>query len=68
MSNPASPFRIVIVDDESLARRGLQLRLKDIEGVEVIAECANGREALAVWQEQPFDLILMDCQRVHVHL
>ncbi len=62
MSNSASPFRIVIVDDESLARRGLQLRLKDIEGVEVIAECANGREALAAIAEHAPDLVLLDIQ------
>jgi two-component system, LytTR family, response regulator len=56
------PFRIIIVDDESLARRGLQLRLKEIEGVEVIAECANGREALAAIAEHAPDLVLLDIQ------
>jgi two-component system LytT family response regulator len=52
----------LIVDDESLARRGLKLRLAKLEGVDVIGECDNGRQALkAVVELQP-DLILLDIQ------
>ncbi len=56
------PFRIIIADDEALARRGLQLRLQEIEGVEVIAECVNGRETLAAIAEHSPDLVLLDIQ------
>ena len=38
-------LKVIIVDDEPLARRGLRLRLENLGGVEVIAECGNGREA-----------------------
>ncbi len=62
MSKQSAPFRIIMVDDESLARRGLKLRLKDIEGIEVIAECSNGREALAAIAEHTPDLVLLDIQ------
>ena len=58
----AEPFRILIVDDESLARRGLQIRLKEIEGVEVIGEAENAREALAAIAELSPDLVLLDIQ------
>ena len=56
------PIKVVIVDDEPLARRGLVLRLGQIDGVEIVAECSNGREALqAVVEHQP-DLLLLDIQ------
>ena len=55
-------IRVAIADDEPLARRGLVLRLGQIDGVEIVAECANGREALqAVVEHQP-DLLLLDIQ------
>ena len=56
------PIKVVIVDDEPLARRGLVLRLGQIDGVQIVAECSNGREALqAVVEHQP-DLLLLDIQ------
>ena len=36
------PLRVIVVDDESLARRGLRLRLDSIDNVEILAECSNG--------------------------
>lgn len=55
-------LRAIIVDDEHLARRGLALRLANIEGVEVVAECANGPSALEVIAEQSPDLVFLDIQ------
>lgn len=55
-------LRTVVVDDESLARRGLKLRLQALDGVEVIAECRNGREALVAVGEQAPDLLFLDIQ------
>jgi two-component system LytT family response regulator len=52
----------IIVDDESLARKGLNLRLAEIEGIEVIGECANGREALNSAVELRPDVIFLDIQ------
>lgn len=58
----AARIRAIVVDDEELARRGIQLRLRDYSDIEVIAECANGREALdAVARDQP-DLMFLDIQ------
>ena len=55
-------LKAIVVDDESLARRGLVLRLQEIPQVEVIAECANGREALRAIAERDPDLVLLDIQ------
>jgi two-component system LytT family response regulator len=55
-------IRAIIVDDEPLARRGLELRLRDAPDLEIVAQCANGREALdALTRLQP-DLMFLDIQ------
>ncbi|KZX58794.1 DNA-binding response regulator [Halioglobus sp. HI00S01] len=55
-------LRAIIVDDESLARRGLSLRLQQIPQVDVIAECANGAEALEAIAANSPDLVFLDIQ------
>lgn len=55
-------LRTLIVDDEALARRGLCLRLQGITDVEIVGECANGRQALKAIQELDPDLIFLDIQ------
>ena len=55
-------IKTIIVDDESLARRGLELRLADVKDVEIIAQCSNGREALEKITELEPDLVFMDIQ------
>ncbi len=52
----------IIVDDEPLARRGLRLRLAQLEDVEVLAECQSGREAIAAIRELTPDLVFLDIQ------
>ncbi len=55
-------IRTIIVDDESLARRGLKIRLQPVSDIEIIAECENGRQALAAIQEHQPDLVFLDIQ------
>jgi two-component system LytT family response regulator len=55
-------MRALIVDDEPLARRGLQVRLKDVPDVEVIGECSNGRAAVAAIAAEKPDLVFLDIQ------
>ncbi|MEJ2478383.1 MAG: hypothetical protein P8Y40_12980 [Desulfobacterales bacterium] len=43
---PRMTLRVLIVDDEPLARRGLLVRLKDLPDVSVVGECGNGRDAV----------------------
>ncbi len=52
----------LIVDDEALARRGLQLRLDKYEDVNVVGQCSNGREALTAIPELDPDLVFLDIQ------
>ena len=52
----------LIVDDESLARRGLAHRLKNISDIEIIGEACNGREALQLINEKKPDLVFLDIQ------
>jgi two-component system LytT family response regulator len=42
MSKPTA-ITTIIVDDEELARRGIELRLADHPDFKVIAHCSNGR-------------------------
>ena len=58
----ATTVRAIVVDDEALARRGLKVRLQAIDGVDVVAECRNGREALDAIAEQAPDLVFLDIQ------
>jgi two-component system LytT family response regulator len=55
-------IRAIIVDDEPLARRGLELRLRDAQDIEIARQCANGREALAAIAELHPDLMFLDIQ------
>jgi two-component system LytT family response regulator len=53
-------LRTIIVDDEPLARKLLRSYLKVLPGIEVLTECANGREAIAAVLEMEPDLMFLD--------
>ncbi len=55
-------IRVILVDDEPLALRGLKLRLQNYPEVEIIGECANGREAVKEIKAQSPDLVFLDIQ------
>jgi DNA-binding NarL/FixJ family response regulator len=55
-----SPTRILIADDHSMVRRGLRLVLDAEPDLEVVAEAANGSEALRLADEHPVDLAVLD--------
>jgi len=57
-----APIRTIIVDDEALSRRGLELRLEQAGGFDIVAQCANGREAIAAIATHLPDLVLLDIQ------
>lgn len=62
MHDKSHRYRVVIVDDEPLARKFLVSSLKVFPELEVVAECENGRVALEVIQEQSPDLVFLDIQ------
>ena len=55
-------LRVLVVDDEPLARQGLKLLLGRQPQVESVSEARNGREAIARIREEKPDLVLLDVQ------
>lgn len=55
-------IRVMLVDDEPLALRGLKLRLEAFPEIEIIAECANGREAVKEIKALTPDVVFLDIQ------
>jgi two-component system LytT family response regulator len=62
MTETPHVLRIAIVDDEDLARRVVREFLSTMPGVEVVAECANGFDAVKAVSEKHPDLLLLDVQ------
>lgn len=63
MSEPAAaPVRVVVVDDEPLARGVVREFLARHPGVDLIAECGNGFEAVKAVSELAPDLVFLDVQ------
>ncbi|HEU5162478.1 MAG TPA: response regulator [Thermoanaerobaculia bacterium] len=56
------PIRAIIVDDEPLARDLLREYLEGEPDVDVVAECANGFEAVKAVAEHDPDVLLLDIQ------
>jgi two-component system LytT family response regulator len=55
-------MRVLIVDDESLARAYLAEQLAGIEGVQIVGQAANGFEAVKLAEDLSPDLMLLDVQ------
>jgi two-component system LytT family response regulator len=55
-------IRAIIVDDEPLARRGLELRLRAFSDFEIVDQCANGREAIESVARHAPDLMFLDIE------
>jgi DNA-binding NarL/FixJ family response regulator len=53
-------IRVALVDDQAIVRAGLARILSPPDGFEVVAECANGREAIERLPALRPDVILMD--------
>ncbi|HZJ32415.1 MAG TPA: LytTR family DNA-binding domain-containing protein [Vicinamibacterales bacterium] len=62
MGSPALPMRVIVVDDEELARALLRELLAGHPDVEIVAECGNGFEAVKAVTEKKPDLLLLDVQ------
>jgi two-component system LytT family response regulator len=55
-------IRVLVVDDEPLARRGIEARLERWTDIEVVGTCASGREAVAAIRAHAPDLVFLDVQ------
>jgi len=54
------PIRVLLADDHTLVRAGIRSLLENMEGIEVIAEAGDGREALRLVRTHRPDVVLMD--------
>ena len=55
-------LRVVVVDDEQLAREELCFLLRQVGGLDIIGQAGNGIDALRVIEEQQPDLVMLDVQ------
>ncbi len=54
--------RVLIVDDEPLARERLRSWLRDEPSVEIVGECGSGAEAINALQSMAVDLVFLDME------
>ena len=55
-------MRVLIIDDEPLARRGVVHRLRRYKDVEIAGECGDGPSAVKMILEQSPDVVFLDIQ------
>ncbi|HEY3866285.1 MAG TPA: response regulator transcription factor [Solirubrobacteraceae bacterium] len=60
MSEPEERLRIVIADDQTVVRQGLRMVLDVLDDLEVVADAADGEQAIAAVREHRPDAILID--------
>ena len=53
-------IRVLVVDDHAVVREGLRTFLSLQDGIEVVGEAGDGREAVAVAERERPDVVLMD--------
>ncbi|HEX2268411.1 MAG TPA: LytTR family DNA-binding domain-containing protein [Pyrinomonadaceae bacterium] len=58
----ATRIRALVVDDEPLAREMIREMLENDSEVEIVGECANGREAVEAIRSSAPDLVFLDIQ------
>lgn len=56
----ADPIRVLLVDDQTLVRQGVRSLLSLAEGIEVVAEASDGKQAVEVIPQIRPDVVLMD--------
>lgn len=55
-------IRLALADDQRLFRYGMAMLLRDMAGVQVVLECANGEELLAGLKSTAVDIVLLDLE------
>lgn len=62
MDEPGKKIRVLIVDDEPLARQNIRVLLKGDPSIELVGECGSGAEALKAIEKRAPDLLFLDIQ------
>ena len=55
-----TPIRVLIVDDQTIVRKGIRALLAEVENIEVVGEAGDGAEAVVQAETLKPDVILMD--------
>jgi two-component system LytT family response regulator len=62
IGNSRDLLRVVIVDDEPLAREGVRVRLQRAGGVAILGESGDGDHAIALIRDSHPDVVFLDIQ------
>ncbi|MGR6913799.1 response regulator [[Actinomadura] parvosata] len=62
----AAVIRVLLVDDDALVRAGLSMMLDGAAGITVVAEAADGQEAITATDAHAPDVVLMDLRMPRV--
>ncbi|MDQ3806015.1 MAG: response regulator, partial [Acidobacteriota bacterium] len=62
MGSPPTRVRVLVVDDEPLARQNLRVLLEADAGVELVGEAGSGAEAVRLIRERAPDIVFLDIQ------
>jgi two-component system, LytTR family, response regulator len=60
-------YRLILADDEKMAREGLQLLLAKDDSIEVMQICANGIDAIQAIEKHRPEIVLLDIQMPEVN-
>src|SRR5213595_1033122 len=60
-------IKVLLADDQSLVRAGFRMILGAEEGIEVVGEAADGREAIALARSLEPDVVLMDIRMPEIY-
>ena len=58
----ADPIRVVLADDHAVVRKGIREFLTEPGDIEVVAEAADGAEAIALLEQEQPDVAVLDIQ------
>ena len=56
----SAPLRVLVCDDELMARKRIARILSELPGIEAVLECASGEEVLRVLGEEDIDVAILD--------
>ena len=57
-------IKVIIVDDHTIVREGLEELLSKSDEIEVIALASDGEEAIQVCKDKKPDVVIMDVQGI----
>ena len=55
-------IKLALADDQNLFRKGMAMLLRELDGMEVTLECANGKDLLKAIAVVPVDIVLLDLE------